>query len=369
MTRYWYGILAVALVATMLLGAGCAPAATPTAAPAATAVKAQPTTPPAAAPTATPTKAPEAAPTGAPTKAAEAPYPNRAITIIAGAGPGGGTDVFARAISIPMGGILKQSFIVQNMGGGSGSVGQSYVAKQPADGYTLLAISSDLFINSAYKRGDTTYKDFTPVARVQYDQGVLWVRAESPFKTIQEVIADAKANPEKQKWGMTYAGAFDDTLLGLFVDSAGVKVNFVPYQSGSETLAAVLGGHVDVYYEEPASAWASYEAKKLRPLVVFTENRLPLFADVPTAKELGYDVTLGIIRGFYVKKGTPPEIVKTLEAAIQKAMADPVYKAVEHQTMLDMRPGFLNAADFAKFMETEYALYHKTLLKLGYIKD
>lgn len=365
MSRYWR-IWCTALVTMVLaLSSGCSASSTPAPAP----TKAAPAAAAPAAPA--PTKAAAApAATAAPAQAAAAgdKYPSKPVTIICVHGVGGGTDVFSRAIAMTLAKALKQSVVVNNVTGASGATGQAYVAKQPADGYTIMANGSDIEINDVLKRGDTTRNDFTPIGRVQHDQGALWVKADSPYKTIQDLLQAVKANPDKVKFGIVNAMAFDDVLLGTFGDALGVKLNTVPFQSGSESLAAVLGGHVDVMYDEPGPAWGTFEAKKIRPLMTFTEKRLPLMEDVPTSVELGYNVTLGIWRGLWVKKGTPDPIVKTLETSVKKAAEDPIYKAVEHQTMLDMRPGYLNSADFAKFIESEFQIYNKTMTKLGFVK-
>lgn len=295
-------------------------------------------------------------------------YPARSIEVVVAFGPGGGTDIFARSIGMPLRKILGVPLVITNISGAAGAVGTAYVGKQPADGYTILAIGTDMVITDAFKRCEFTHDDFVPIARVQHDQSMFWVRKDSPYKTIQDVIADAKANPGKVKFGITSPAGFDEVLVSKFAKEAGIKVTIVPFNAGSETSAALLGGHVDIMHEEPGPAISLYESKMIRPLVVMTDERLPAFPDVPTAKELGYDVTLGIWRGFFVKKGTPPEIVKYLEEAVKKASQDPVYKAVERQQMLDQRPGFLGSEDTAKFVEQEYGIYSEILRDLGYIK-
>lgn len=321
------------------------------------------------------TKAPEnkqeakSDPKPAQTAAKDEKYPSRPIELICPFGPGGGSDVFTRTIAIPMGKILGQSLVVKNIAGSAGGVGTVYVAKQPGDGYTILQNVTDMIINDAMKRVEITHKDFIPLARVQHDQSIFWVKADSQFKTLKDVIDYAKKNPGKVRMAISQSGGYDEVLASVFKKAAGVDIKLIPYNAGSEAIAAVLGGHVELLHEEAGSAISLYEAKKIRPLVVMTEKRLPALPDVPTAKELGYDITMGIWRGLFVKKDTPPEIVKKLEEAVKKAIEDPVYKVVEKQVMLDQRPGYLGSKEFAEFLQKEFDLYSSVLKELGYIKD
>lgn len=295
-------------------------------------------------------------------------YPSKPVELVVAHGAGGGTDVFTRAIGIPMRRSLGVPLVINNMPGAAGCIGTKYVGEQAADGYTILANSADIVITDAFNRCQTTRNDLTPIARVQHDQSLLWVKSDSPFKTIQDVVNDAKANPGKQKWGITTPAGYDECLVGSFQKAAGIKVVNVPFTSASQTLAALLGGHVEIMHEEAGPVISLYEAGQIRPLVIMTEERIAILKDTPTARELGWDVTIGIWRGLFVKKGTPPEIVKYLEAVVQKAMKNDVYKAVEKQMLLDLRPGYLPGAEFAKFMDEEYELYKGILKELGHIK-
>ncbi len=296
-------------------------------------------------------------------------YPSRPIELICAYGPGGGSDVFSRSIAIPLGKILGQSVVVKNVSGSAGGVGTVYVAKQPADGYTILQNVTDMIINDTMKRVEVTHEDFIPLGRVQHDQSLFWVSTESKFKTMKEVIEYAKKNPGKLKMAISQSAGFDETMTSTFKKVAGIDITLVPYNAGGEAVAALLGGHVDLLHEEAGSAIALYQGKKIKPLLVMTEERLPVFPDVPTAKELGYDVTMGIWRGLFVRKGTPPEIVAKLEAAIQKSTEDSVYKAVTKEIMLDQRPGYLNSEQFSQFLSKEYDTYYSVLKGLGYIKE
>ena len=301
-------------------------------------------------------------------QAEEGAYPNRTITIITGSGSGGGTDIFARTMALPMRRAFKQDIIVKNVPGAAGAIGMAAVAEQPADGYTILALGTDMVVTDAFKRSKYSRKDFTPIARVQQDQSMLWVKSDSRFKSIQDVVDDAKKNPGKQNWGITQPAGFDEVLVSKFAMEAGFEMTTVPFNKAPATHAALLGGHVDVIHEEPGAIISLYEAGKVRPLVVMSEKRLPKFKDVPTTVELGYDVTIGLWRAFFFKKGVDQDKVEYMEAAVKKAMTHSVYQAVAEKRLLDQREGFLGSEEFTVFLDEQADLYQNILRQLGHIK-
>jgi putative tricarboxylic transport membrane protein len=180
----------------------------------------------------------------------KAKYPERSIEGIVGWGAGGGTDVFARAIAKPAGEILGKPIVIKNMPGSSGAVAGDYVTQQPADGYTLWFMGSNYAVNVALGRTPHPLSDYIPIARIQHDTAMLQVTKNSKFKTIDDIVAYAKANPGKLKVGGTGAASFDEVVIALWEEAAGIKVNYVPYEQGGQMQAALLGGHIDVMFEE-----------------------------------------------------------------------------------------------------------------------
>jgi tripartite-type tricarboxylate transporter receptor subunit TctC len=205
---------------------------------------------------------------------------------------------------------------------------------------------------------------------VQQDESIFYVRGESPFKTIQDVIKYAKENPGKVQFTGTTPQSPDEIIIMQFAKKAGIKIKYIPFDKAPESHAAVLGGHLDVLHEEPGVIMSLIEAKKLRPLVVFTEKRLPVSwaADVPTAREIGYDITMGRWRGLAVKKGTPQPIIDWLAFVLEKAMKDPAYSEIAKKSLLDLRPGWKGPAEYGKFWESEFKAYKEILDDLGYTK-
>jgi putative tricarboxylic transport membrane protein len=292
-------------------------------------------------------------------------YPTRAIEVVVQYGAGGGSDIFVRSLMMPARKYLKVPINVTNLTGGAGVKASTYVLSQPADGYTIYNFSPEQLINTIF--GRENYKEFAPLCNVQQDESMFYVRAESPFKTIQDVIKYAKENPGKLQFTGTTAASPDEVIIMLFAKKAGIKVKYIPFDAAPETHAAVLGGHIDVLHEEPGVIMSLIESKKLRPLIIFTEKRLEKFPDVPTGRELGYDITMGRWRGLCVKKGTSQEIISYLADVMKKSAEDASYKAIAHANLLDLRPGWKGPEEYGKFWEEEYVRYHQIFKELGYL--
>lgn len=293
-------------------------------------------------------------------------YPTRAIEVVVQYGAGGGSDIFVRSLMMPARRELKVPINVTNLTGGAGVKASTYVLSQPADGYVIYNFSPEQLINTIF--GRENYKEFAPLCNVQQDLSMFYVRAESPFKTIQDVIKYGKENPGKLQFTGTTAASPDEVIIMLFAKKAGIKVKYIPFDAAPETHAAVLGGHIDVLHEEPGVIMSLIEAKRLRPLIVFTEKRVDKFPDVPSGRELGYDVTMGRWRGLCVKKGTPQEIINYLADVFKKAANHSSYKAIAKASLLDLRPGWKGPEEYGKFWEEEYVRYKEIFEELGYLK-
>jgi putative tricarboxylic transport membrane protein len=182
------------------------------------------------------------------------------------------------------------------------------------------------------------------------------------------VISAAKKSPGKLSIAVTGAAGFDDVLVGLWNLKSGAELKSIPFEAAAEATAAVLGGHVDLLYEEYGPTRSLIESGKLIPLVIFTEDRLPVVKNVPTAKELGVDVTLGRWRGFALKEGSKPEQLEVLSKVFENAVKDPMYKAIEEQNMLQFRSKYMGPAEFKTFFNREMDIYSEVMKKLGYTK-
>lgn len=299
-------------------------------------------------------------------QARPADYPTRPIEVVCPYGAGGGSDIFVRSLMMPARKYLKVPINVTNLPGGAGVKASTYALRQPADGYTIYNFSPEQLINTIF--GRENYKEFVPLCNVQQDQSMFYVRAESPFKTIQEVIGYAKENPEKLQFAGTSAPSPDEMIILLFAKRAGIRVKYVPFDAAPESHVAVLAGQADVLHEEPGVIISLIDSKKFRPLIVLTEKRLEKFPDVPTGRELGYDITIGRWRGLSVKKGTPQEIINYLADIFKKCAEDHVYKAMEQANLLNFRPGWKGPEECARFWEEEYGKYCRVYKELGYLE-
>jgi len=282
-------------------------------------------------------------------------YPERSVEVVVGYGAGGGSDLFARAVAPEARKIMKVPLVVVNKPGAGGVVALEYIQNQPADGYSIWVSSSTVIVTGGLL-GTTKYQytDFEPVIRAQLDTMTLMVSANSRFKNIEELIADAKARPGQQSWGMVgLATGYTALIADNFTRAVGISPKLVPFDQAGRQHAALLGGHVDAIMEEPGPAISLVQAKKVRPLVVFSENRIRPFPDVPTTFESGSKEALGIYRGVVVKKGTPPDIAKYLVEVFTGAVNSPAYKKYEHDDFLDLRKGYMGPKEFGEFMKAE----------------
>jgi len=295
-------------------------------------------------------------------------YPKRTIQYIVGWGAGGGSDIFGRVITVPVKNKFGVPVVVVNMPGASSATATNYVMDQPADGYTVFGITSDIMSNIFLARTKYTNRDLTPIIRAHVDIGMIQIGPHSPFKTWDALIKHAKENPGKQTWGGTGAGSYDEMATAVIRSAAGINVKYVPFESASEMHAALLGGHIHAIYEEAGPVIAMIDAAKVQPVLVIADKRLERFSNIPCAKELGYSVPPLQWRGVAVKKGTPQPIVDILEGAFTEAIKSPEYQDFEKKRFLNLYPGFLGSKDFVVDMEREYPIYEQIMKKIGQTK-
>lgn len=289
-------------------------------------------------------------------------YPERTVEVIHHYGPGGGTDRFVRAVADPFGEIAGEQMVPISIQGGGGVPAIAQFTRRPADGYTLFAISPAQIIT--HVQGRTDMADFMPLARVQFDQALIWVPADSPYDTVQDMIAAAKADPGSVSIATSGAGGFDEVTVSLFALEADIEVTTVPFSS-SEMVSNTVGGQVDGMFEEFGPARGLWESGDLKPLVLFSEERLPELPDVPTAVELGYDVTLGRWRAFAMQAGDDRAHAEELFELIGQAVETESYKEFEAQSALQYRSKLIGLDEFQAFIDTEIETYTAVMRQLG----
>jgi tripartite-type tricarboxylate transporter receptor subunit TctC len=300
---------------------------------------------------------------------ASAPYPERAIEIIVPFGVGGGSDVAARAVAEGLKPLLKVPLVITNMPGGAATKGMLHVAQQPADGYTVLAVTTSHLIDAVKpKTRAHIIRDFNPIMRIQWDTTAVFISGDSKFKTIKNLVEYGKQNPRFLKFAGTSPGAWSEIQTVAFFKKVGVEVTFVPFESGAEIKAAIIGGHIHGACEELAETLSFVQAGKLRALAVIMEKRHPALPDVPCTSELGVDYTHGLMRAWAVKKGTPPDRIKYLHDVIKKALDTPVYKKFVDDNHLYARPGYMGPEETRRYWEDEVKFFTDVLKELGYVK-
>ena len=279
-------------------------------------------------------------------------WPERPITFICPWPAGGTADQSMRALCTVAGKLLGQPIAVENRAGASGMIGAKALASARADGYTIgqIPISVTRFSQLGSLQADPR-KDYTYIARTSGQTFGIAVPAHSPFKTLKDFVAAAKARPGQVTYA--HAGVGGATHVGReeFAGVAGIQLNHVPYKGGAEALQGVLGGHVDALAD--SSSWAPHvEAGKLRLLATWGEQRTARFKDVPTLRECGYDVVVDAPNGIGAPRGLDPAVAARLREAFRAAVASPEFKSVAEK--LDAPLLYLDGPDYEKYVNTVY---------------
>jgi len=298
-------------------------------------------------------------------------FPSRAIQIIVPFPPGGVSDLVARPFAAALEKAIKQPVVVVNKTGASGNVGIQGVAVGRADGYTLLASLSTISVTPEVDRimnRPSTFKleDFAPIALLASDPQVLVVRKEAPWTTADDLVADAKKRPNQIRYSHGGIYAIMHLAMELFTHAAGIKLVQIPYAGGGPAMTALLGGHVEASTPGPQVVYPQVKAGALRALAVTGSKRLQGFPDVPTMKELGYDVDYYVWTGLFAPKATPPEVIKVLREATRQAV-----NSVEFKTAIEnMRTTvtYLDADEFQVFWEKEIKTLSQVVRLIGKIQ-
>jgi tripartite-type tricarboxylate transporter receptor subunit TctC len=361
MKRIWrVSTIWLAVMAVGLLVLACAePAAEP--APAAPAAPAAQPTP--AAPATQPTPAapaPAATPGVAGAQATPAPaargtaYPERPITVIVPWNAGGSTDIGARVLAVPMERILGAPNTIVNRGGAGSQIGVTELANARPDGYTIgwtnLPSSMSPYLDPA-RGADYGRDDLVQVANVIADPEVFVVTTGSQYQTLEDVIEDARARPGQVSVSFTGIGSDNHLALLMFEDLADVEFNKVNFDGGAPAMTALLGGHVDINFQTVGNYPTHVAAGSVRFLGIAHDERLPFpqISDVPTLRELGYDLVFASSRGISVPRGTPQEVIDILADAVREAMEDPQVQRTFADSLLTTR--FMGPEEYTQYWD------------------
>jgi tripartite-type tricarboxylate transporter receptor subunit TctC len=275
---------------------------------------------------------------------------------------GSSADVTARLVADGMSHFLGQRVLVVNRPGAGGAIGYKYVASQKPDGYSLVWNSNS--ISTTYHSGqlEFDYKRFDAVARVLSESVVVAVRSDAPWRTLNDLIAEAKAKPKAISVGHSGVGSHTHISLAALASAAGMEMNEVPF-AAAQVVPSLLGGHVNVVVQFPGALAGPLKQNQIRLLASLTQNRDPAWPDVPTARELGVDVALDAWRGIAVPRGTPRAVISSLETSIRDTVASAEFVAQSEK--LAVRPAFLPAAEFSSLVAKEDGELSRLMLQIG----
>lgn len=293
----------------------------------------------------------------------QAKFPDRPITLVVPSAPGGTTDFTARLIAEPLSRALGQPVVVDNKAGASGNIGNQAVAKAKADGYTLLLAYSGYQVGNPHlfkKAGWDPIKDFAPVAMLTRAPQVLAARANLPANNLRELIAYAKANPDKLNYASSGNGSIQHIAGELFKQMTGTEIQHIPYKGAGPAVQDLLSAQVDLFFTTPASVVSHIKADKLKGLAVTSNARLTSLPQVPTARESDLkDFTLDSWFALYAPAGTPAEVVQVLSNEVGKilATAEVKKKAEEAGTQVD----YMGPAALADYTRKELAFWGRVI--------
>ncbi len=295
-------------------------------------------------------------------------FPDKPITLIVQAGAGGGSDIFARtmASSVATYKLLPKPLVVENKPGGGGGIAAAYVAGKKRDPYFLLTAGTGLITAPLMGLTSVGLKEFTPIANLVFDEYMLTVNTGSKYKSVQDVIADAKANPKKVTMGGTSLGGNDSICTYLIEKAAGIQLNYIVFNGGGEVNAALLGNHIDMAISNPGEALELYKAGKVRILGVYAEKRLAGAPDVPTLREQGINAVYVQNRGLVAPADIPADGRKVLEQAFFKYTQTETFKKYCRDNMLS--EAWLDGKDFGAFLEELNGKYAVILKDMGMLK-
>jgi putative tricarboxylic transport membrane protein len=297
--------------------------------------------------------------------------PTKPVEFNVPAGTGGGADIMARFLSplFQKNKISDQPFIVTNRSGGAGAEGFLHVKGKAGDENAIIITLDNLFTTPLATGVPFNWKDLTPISRLALDYFVLWVNADSPYKTAKEYIDAVKKDPGKFKMGGTGTKQEDQIITVQLEQAFGLKWAYVPFKGGGEVAVELVGKHVDSTVNNPAEAVSHWRAKKLRALAVIDSERIPLpmWNEIPTLKEAtGTDISYLMLRGIFA----PPKIKKEVQEGYV-ALFKKVYDSDDYQKYLKdyaLKGAFLSGADYVKWLEQKEAATKDLMGKGGMLK-
>ena len=298
--------------------------------------------------------------------------PSKPVEFVVPAGTGGGADQMARLIAgiVEKHKLSPRPFIVVNKSGGAGAEGFLYVKGKKGDANTIIITLSNLFTTPLHTGVPFNWKDLTPVARLALDEFILWVNAETPYKTAKDYLAAVKEKGGTMKMGGT-GSAQEDQILTIQLEQAmGVKFTYVPFKGGGEVCVNLVGKHVNSTVNNPIECVSHWKAGRVRPLAVFDTGRIPTgeWKDVPTIKEaLGVDISYLMLRGIFGPPEMPKDAVAWYQDFLKKVQDTPEWKKYIEEGAL--KAAFATGDEYVKWVQEAEQLHKDLMAKGGLLKQ
>lgn len=293
---------------------------------------------------------------------AQPKYPARSVELVVAWPAGGGTDVVARIYAEAAKSHFPQTIIVLNKPGAIGTIGMADVANAPPNGYKVLMATPETLIAPLLGIGQKGIQDFVPVARINADPSAITVKADSPWKTLEEFLEHARANPEKVTVSTSGTGAVPDIAALAIEEATGIKFARIPYQGEAPAIQALLAGQVDATVVAPSPLTQYVQSGKFRVLGVTASQRIQEFSSVPTFKERGIDVAVGTWRGLLLPKGTPEPIIKQWRELTAKISSEPKYREALKKQNINVI--YEDSQAFEAVLKENYATFSRLVSKL-----
>jgi tripartite-type tricarboxylate transporter receptor subunit TctC len=302
---------------------------------------------------------------------AQEPYPTRPITIVVAFPPGGLADLTARPLAAALERILKQPVVVTNKPGAAGAVGNQYVATSKPDGYTLLmalvSVSTLPEVDKLFGRPHNyTIDQFVGIARINAEPSVITVRGDASWKSLQDVVEDAKRRPGQIVHTSSGLYGASHVPFAMFLQSAGITMRHLPTTGGGPMMNALLGGHAEIVASVPTLVAPHLPAGKVRLLGHTGLGRLPAFPEVPSLKELGYDVEYAAWAGLVAPRATPPHILRIVGDAVRKAVKEP--EVVTASQKLQTPIAYQDAEEFNAWWRKDAEKLAAVIKKIGKVE-
>lgn len=298
-----------------------------------------------------------------------ATYPSRVVRVVVPFSSGGGTEVIGRPLVQAMADILGQALIIDNKPGAGTVIGSDLVAKSPPDGHTVLMTTNALAINASLmpKLPYDTLKDLPPIGRICHGPNIIAVRADSPIRTVADLIQWAQDKPGRLSYASSGNGSAVHLAAELFKIMAKVQIQHIPYRGAGPAYTDLLGGQVDMLFGTAGGAHKFVKSGQMRAIALTSANRVDAYAGIPTVAETLPGYAAEVWYGMFAPKGTPMTFIERLHAALMQAASQPSYKSALHKDGLTQSVN--TPHEMAEFMKDDIDRWRKVVVSAGITLD